>query len=56
MRSFLAVQEDSSLEFAFISGDKEDAIPVSFFCRANFHAVDQDKTAERAKELILSDL
>ena len=27
-----------------------------FFCRANFRAVDQDKTAERAKELILSDL
>ena len=46
-------------ELAFVSGRKEDAcIPVSFFCRAHFHAVDQDKTAERAKELdmILSDL
>ena len=45
-----------SVEFAFISGRKGDAIPVSLFCRANFHAVDQDKSAERAKEVILSDL
>ena len=47
--SFLATEEGSSLEFAFISGRKRDTIPVSFFCCANFHAVDQDKTAERAE-------
>ena len=35
----LAAQENSSLEFALISGRKEDAIPVSFFCRVNFHTV-----------------
>ena len=50
-------RKENSLEFAFISGRKGDALAVSSFCRANFHAVDQDKTAtERAKELILSDL